>query len=382
MPTPKDLSRAVGYIKAGAVSAGFEFRGSAGIEEAWVSQVLVRARDPRVLEAVRAAQAQTGFVFRDVVTPEFYEALRQELSNGDVDPDSFIQGFSPEHGTDRPWSELDPGVNRTFLLREYEKCRNFDQTPVCLGWVDEPGKCHACGACTPPERDAIVHPRAEVVQNLDALERRLKVLRASETVVEMHMELDPRCQGLPMDIIHAWHARAWMKTMDLVREYRRHEPHGRSEEGEDCLASGLEILRPVFLAEGAARVRQVLEDPELLAKVNAEFAIYGRILGPVAPSALDGIWHLHGAMAPDISGWLASRGMKHTMRKDGIAKVYDMAKESLKKKIVRSLRCEQLEDGSWATRLETLDKFSAKDFLHSVLATGPDRNRATFHRES
>jgi radical SAM superfamily enzyme YgiQ (UPF0313 family) len=382
MPTPKDLSRAVGYIKAGAVSAGFEFRGSAGIEEAWTSQVLVRARDPRVLEAVRAAQAETGFVFRDIVTPEFYEALRRELSKGDVDPDSFVRGFGPEHGTDRPWSDLDPGVNRKFLLHEYEKCRSFDQTPVCLGWVDEPGKCHACGACTPPERDAIVHPRQEVVQDLDALERRLKALRASETVVEMRVELDSRCLGLPMDIVHAWHARAWMQALDLVHEYRRHDPHGRSEEGDDCLATGLEILRPVFLAEGAQHVRLALADPELLAKVNAQFAVYGKILGPVAPNVVDGIWHLDGATVPDISGWLASRGIKHTMRKDGTAKVYEMAKESLKKKIVRSLRCEQTADGSWSTRLETLDKFSAKDFLQSVLTAGPDRNRATFRREA
>jgi hypothetical protein len=251
-----------------------------------------------------------------------------------------------------------------------------------LGWVDEPGKCHACGACTPPERDAIVHPRQEVVQDLDALERRLKALRASETVVEMRVELDSRCLGLPMDIVHAWHARAWMQALDLVHEYRRHDPHGRSEEGDDCLATGLEILRPVFLAEGAQHVRLALADPELLAKVNAQFAVYGKILGPVAPNVVDGIWHLDGATVPDISGWLASRGIKHTMRKDGTAKVYEMAKESLKKKIVRSLRCEQTADGSWSTRLETLDKFSAKDFLQSVLTAGPDRNRATFRREA
>lgn len=381
MPAPKDLSRAVGFIKAGAVSAGFEFRGSAGIEEAWVSQVLVRARDPRVLEAVRAAQAETGFVFRDMVTPEFHDALRRELSKDGTDPDSFVRGFSPEHGSDRPWSGLEPGVDRGFLLREYGKCVDFDQTPVCLGRVAEPGRCHACGACAPPEREAVVHARAEVGQDLDALERRLKSLRASETVVEMRVELEPRCQGLPMDVVHAWHARAWMRALGLVREYRRHEGHGRSEDGDDCIASGLEILRPVFLADGARRALSALEDPELLAKVNAEFAFYGRILGPVADAAVDGIWRLRGPAVPDLSGWLASRGIKHTMRRDGGAKVYEVAKESLRKKIARSLRCEQAEDGSWATRLEACEKFSARDFLHAV-HSGPDRNRAAFRRES
>jgi hypothetical protein len=247
--------------------------------------------------------------------------------------------------------------------------------------VDEPGKCHACGACTPPEREAIVHARSETVQDLDDLERRLKTLRASQTVVEMRVELDPRCVGLPMDIVHAWNARAWMKVLGLVREYRRHEPHGRSDDGVDCLASGLEILRPVFLADGANRVRQALEDPGLLEQVNAEFSFYGRILGPAGNGPVDGIWQLSAPTAPDLSGWLASRGIKHTMRREGAAKVYDLPVESLKKKILRTLRTEQAEDGSWTTRLRSGDKFSVRDFLHAV-HPGPDRVHANLHRES
>ncbi len=382
MPDPKDLSRTVGMIKGAAVSSGFEFRGSAGIEEAWTSQVLVRARGPEVMRAVRAAQEETGFVFRDAVTPEFFQALRRELSKDGADPDGHLRGFGPEHGDERPWSLLDPGVGRAFLLKEYHRCRSFRQTTVCLGWVDEPGKCHACGACTPPEREAIVHARSEVVQDLDDLERRLKSLRASETVVEMRVELDPRCVGLPMDIVQAWNARAWMKSLGLVREYRRHEPHGRSDDGVDCLASGLEILRPVFLADGADRVRQALEDPGLLERVNAEFSFYGRILGPAAGVGIvDGFWQLSGPTAPDLSGWLASRGIRHTLRREGAAKVYDLSRESLKKKILRPLHSEQAEDGSWTTRLGSGDKFSARDFLHAV-HPGPERVHANLRRES
>ena len=381
MPSPKELSRTVGFIKAGAVSAGFEFRGAAGIEEAWTSQVLVRARGPEVMRAVRAAQEETGFVFRDAVTPEFFEALRRELSKEGADPDSHLRGFSPDDGGERPWSLLDPGVGRSFLLREYHRCRAFQQTTVCLGWVDEPGKCHACGACTPPEREAIVHAPTEVVQDLDDLERRLKALRASEVVVGMRVELDPRCVGLPMDIVQAWNARAWMKVLGLVREYRRHEPHGRWDDGVDCLASGLEILRPVFLADGADRVRQALSDPGLLERVNAEFRFYGRILGPATGEATDGIWHLTGSVAPDLSGWLASKGIKHTLRREGTARVYDLSRDSLKKKILRTLRSEQAQDGSWSTSVGSGEKFSVREFLHGV-HPGPDRFQASLRRES
>jgi hypothetical protein len=80
------------------------------------------------------------------------------------------------------------------------------------------------------------------------LERRLKALRAQETEIAIDVDLSPACRGLPMDLIQTRHARAWMKLLDDPKGYRRHHPHGRSEDSDDCLASGLETLKPVFLA--------------------------------------------------------------------------------------------------------------------------------------
>lgn len=381
MPDPKELSRKVGFIKAAAVSAGFEFRGSAGVEEAWVSQVLVRARDNRVMEAVQAAQARTGFVFRDVVTEEFYEALRQELTDRHGDPDQFVRGFEDAHVDDQPWSLLDPGVSRKFLVREWKRCQDFVQTTVCLGWVDEPGKCHACGACTPPEREAITHARTAVDQDLDVLDRKLKTLRASEEIVAVRVELSDVCLGLPMDLVHAWHARAWMKVLGVVREYRRHEPHGRQLESDDCLAAGLEVLNPVFWKEAAGKIRQALVDGRILSQVNDLFAPYGKVLGPAAEAGTAATWILSSPSPPDLSGWLASRGLKHTMRREGAAKVYDLPKDSLKKKIVDLLRSEQGSDGAWMTKIVTGEKFSARDFL-KVAIPGPERAYTAMRREA
>ncbi|MEN9309475.1 MAG: hypothetical protein RL173_3407 [Fibrobacterota bacterium] len=381
MIDPRELSRKVGYIKAAAVSAGFEFRGSAGIEEAWVSQVLVRARDGRVMEAVRAAQAKTGFVFRDVITEEFYETLRQELTDRHGDPDAFVRGFGDELVDEQPWSNLDPGVARRFLVREWKRCQEFVQTTVCLGWVDEPGKCHACGACTPPEREAITHARTEHGQDLDVLDKKLRALRATETVVPVAVELSDACTGLPMDLIHAWHARAWMKVLGVVREYRRHEPHGRQEESEDCIAAGRETLNPVFWADAADKVRMALADEQILSQVNELFAPYGKVLGAAEVLPADGVWSLVSSQPPDLSGWLGSRGLKHTMRRDGVAKIYDLPKESIKKKLAKSIRSEEGVDGIWRTRLESGEKFSPRDFLKGAVP-GDLRAYAVLRRES
>ncbi len=381
MPDPKELSRKVGFIKAAAVSAGFEYRGSAGIEEAWVSQVLVRSRDGRAMEAAMAAQEKTGFVFRDAVTEEYYQALRVELAERHGDPDAFTAGIDADAPDDAPWAELDPGVSRRFLVREWKRCLEFDQTPVCLGWVDEPGKCQACGACTPPEREAITHARTEPTQDLEALDRRLKRLRETESVVAVRVDLSDACIGLPMDAIHAWHARVWMKALGIVREYRRHMPHGSADDGPDCLAAGLETLNPVFWFDAAERVREALQDESILARVNEWFAPYGEVVGPARQDAASGEWELRWCAAPDLSGWLASRGLKHTMRRDGGARVFDLPKESLKKKIVLSLRCQELSNGSWLVRFATGEKFSAKDFLRGV-CPGPEWVYARLRRVS
>ncbi len=379
MPDPRVLSRKVGFIKAAAVTAGFEFRGSAGVEEAWVSQVLVRARDGRVLDAVREAQKKTGFIFRDVVTEEFYEVLRQELTERYGDPDQFVRGYGEELEAGQPWSNLDPGVARRFLVREWKRCQEFDQTTVCLGWVDEPGKCHACGACTPPEREAITHARTAHNQDLDKLDKKLRALRETEEAVGVQVELFDTCVGLPMDLIQAWHARAWMKTLGVVREYRRHDPFGRSEESEDCLAAGLEILNPVFWKDAAEKVREALSDEQILSQVNALFAPYGKVLGPASANAAQAIWSMTTPTAPDLSGWLASRGLKHTLRREGAIRVYDLPKESLKKKLAVVLRCEEGDDGIWQTHLESAEKFSVRDFLKGAMP-GTERVYAVLRR--
>jgi hypothetical protein len=333
------------------------------------------------MEAAMAAQERTGFVFRDAITEDYYEALRAELAERHGDPDMFTAGIDSEQPDEAPWADLDPGVSRRFLVREWNRCLEFVQTPVCLGWVDEPGKCQACGACTPPEREAITHARMEPAQDLDALDRRLKRLRETESVVAVQVELSDACIGLPMDMVHAWHARAWMKVLDVAREYRKHQPHGRADDGPDCLASGLETLNPVFWFETAERVREALRDGSVLERVNELFAPYGKVVGEVPTEAPSGEWELRWTRAPDLSGWLASRGLKHTMRRDGDVRVLDLPKESLKKKIVSSMWCQELSDGAWLVRFGTGDKFSAKEFLRGT-CPGPEWVYAKLRRVS
>jgi len=361
MTDPKTLSRMCGFVKATAVSAGFEFRGAADVEEAWVSQVLVRARGPEILDSVREAQSRTGFVFRDVVSHEFYETLRTVLAERGIDPDSTVQGYHPDVQATTPWDDLNPGVSRKFLKSEWKRCRDFLQTPVCLGWVEEEGDCQACGACNAPEREAITHARSAPRQDLDALDKKIREIRRSETLVPVEVDLVPACRGLPRDLVEAWHARAWMQEYpELVRGYRRHESHPE----EHFLSTGRQILTSVWLPEAAAAVRDILADPERRARLDEFFAPYGRILGE--PGDPPRKFVLSGAATLDPTGWINERGLKHTFRREGGTRRWEFPKETLKKRIVRELARTE-EDGIATISVLTDEKFEVREFLRAVV---------------
>lgn len=374
MPDPKTLSRMCGFVKSVAVNAGFEFRGAAGVEEAWVSQVLVRARGPHILEAVREAQRRTGFLFRDAVSEEFYKSLREVLSENDRDPDEAVKGFDPEVQESVPWEDLNPGVSRKFLKSEWRRCLEHVQTPVCLGWVDEEGDCQACGACNKEEREAITHARQPPRQDLDALERRVKELRRSETVVEVEVELSDACQGLARDLVESRLASALMThAPELVRGYRHHEP----DPEEIFLSTGRRILRPVLLEEAAETLRTLLRDPDFLERTTRSFASLGRVLG--SPGTPPTRVLLRGSAPLDPGGWVASRGLKHTFRKDGSTRRWEFPKETLKKRIVRGLVRAESDEGA-EIRIEIDEKFDVKEFLKAVVAP-EDRHAVTVRWE-
>ena len=366
MPDPKTLSRGIGLVKAIAVSAGFEFRGAADAAEAWTSQVLARARSPRVLEAAQTACKRLDFVFRNGVTEEFREAFEEELALLGISPLEALAGYDPSE--DVPWAQLEPGVERAFLVRTWQASQAFLQQPVCLGLDKRDGRCQACGACIPTERAAVTSHRDAAMPNLAALAAKVKAQHQSETPLSLTVELTSACRQLPLDLIHSRLARALMRAFpELTPLYRRCDPNGRAEDGDDCLATGLETLHPVLLPAGIEMLRQILSSPERLAAVNAEFSGYGKILAEGELPAETAGWQIRTPFRPDPGHYLTHFGLKHTLRRDGEARVFELPKDSLKKKLLRTLRLEET-DGNWLITLEAGAKFSLRDFLREACA--------------
>ena len=361
MPDSKTLSRSVGFIKNVAVQAGFEYRGAAEIPEAWMSQVLVRARTPEVFAAAWAACEKTGFVFRNGVTEEYMEALRAELVERGIEESELLRGIEP--GETVPWGALEPGVDRSFMLKQWFDCKEFLQLAVCMGLEGKVGHCHSCGSCDKDERKFLLTHVDDPMPDLVKLAARIKDIRQSETIQPLQVEIADECLHMPMDLIHSQLARAFMMAFpELTPLYRRFEAHGRAEDADECMATGLETLRPIFLPEGARRVRQILSNPEELAQVQSYFGRYGRVVAEGEATSESSSWEFRLPFRPELGKYLSTFGLKHILRRDGAAQVFEMPKESLKKKLVLSLRCEEIE-GRWIVCLDGGPKFNLKEFL-------------------
>lgn len=366
MPDPKTLSRSVGFIKNVAVQAGFEFRGAAETAESWMSQVLVRARTPLILEAARAACEKTGFVFRLGVPEEFMVAFREELEAREISEEEALRGVDPSESV--PWDSLEPGVDRAFVVKQWFDCEQFLQIKVCMGLDGLNGKCHSCGSCDKDERKFLITHRDDPMPDLDKLAARIKAVRASETPLPLTVRLFAASRSLPMDLIHSRLARAFMMAFpELTPVYRRFDPHGRKEDSDACLATGLETLTPVFLREGTERVRQILSNPEELAKVNAEFALYGEILPDTVVSTEGSRWLLRTPYRPQPGKYLAARGLKHILKRVDGRQVFEMPKDSLKKKLILSLTQSET-DGLFVLELDAGPKFELREFLKEAAA--------------
>src|SRR5262249_7307819 len=110
---PMERYQAIIDEAAGCVRrAGFEFREAADLPEYWVSQVLVRASDPRVGEALRAAVDATGFLYYREVSRAFRDRFEGELVKRGLSSRELLRGHDLETSRTKPWAAIETGVKR------------------------------------------------------------------------------------------------------------------------------------------------------------------------------------------------------------------------------------------------------------------------------
>ena len=144
---------------------------------------------------------------------------------------------------------------------------------------------------------------------------------------------------------------------------------------EICWVAGDDGVMLDWLPEGLALLRERLADPDFLADVNGILADWGELRGEI-PTALrpadDGrewAYRIESPFRLDFDAYAKAKGLKFTLRKVDGACVYELSKDSLKKRLLKSLTAVEVEGPNgkeWTVDAECAAKFSADEFLREA----------------
>jgi radical SAM superfamily enzyme YgiQ (UPF0313 family) len=349
-PSMKEVARLAEEFEKTVSRTGYEARMAAPAEEYWVSQVLVRARDPRVWEALVSAQKKTGFAYQRMVTHSFHTAFREALAATGLDPDTCAAPADFDDDT-VPWAKLGSGLSRKFLRKKALEARDYTEAPA-----------------HPPVKAAEV-VRGVYVPPHERAKARLDAWRKTAVTVPVGLRIAPSLAGVPRSVLAARLAAAvFAEWDDLVEPYAGYEGCLIGKDWAETPATGLERINLSFSFGAAEVFARRIVDPEGRARVNARL---GDDLAVIARPPEEGEGLRYAFRSPfEFKGaaWCAAAHIKFTLRRPekGLS-VYDIAPQSKKKASVADLTCREAE-GMWIVSFLARSGFDLKNFLSTAFA--------------
>ena len=376
---PEDYTRIARRIGHIARQAGFEYRGAADEAENYVSQVLVRADGPAYWRALKQSVVETGFLYYREMAGDFMAALRRNLAAEGITDAESLAGSDLETSRKKPWARLETGVRREFLHVQYKRARRFVDPGYCLGTTEKEASCLACTACeTPEEMDFLTDQRRKHAADADGFDGRRKAVRQSVEPVGLAVSWTSKVLGLPRKYPALALASSLMRSDGaLVASFWRFRESWIAAPKEACWVAGEDGVILEWQPEGAALLRERLADPLFLHEVNSWLGEWGELLGEL-PMALrpsqDTPAHtfvFRSPFPPAPEAYAQARGLRYTLRKSPAAWDYAWSKDSLKKRIVKSLRALKGTgegNGTWEVRVEPGAKFDPEEFQREAFA--------------
>jgi radical SAM superfamily enzyme YgiQ (UPF0313 family) len=367
------VTRRLGHI---ARMAGFEYRGAADEAENYVSQVLVRADGPGFWAALKQATAETGFKYYREMAAGFMDSLRRKLADQGIDDGKALGGFDLEESRKKPWTRWETGVRREFLHVQYKRARRFVDPGYCLGTIEEEAACLACTACeTAEEMSFLTDLRRKHEPDAEGFDARRKLILKSAEPICLGVRWTARVLGLPRKypalILASCLMRAEKALTPFFWRYRESWAPGAKE---TCWVAGDDGLVLDWLPEGLALLRTRLADPDFLADANAALAEWGEVLGEIPATlkpkedAREWSYAFRSPFFPDIDRYAKARGLRFTLKKADGARVYEWSKDSLKKRLLKTLAASECGGGEWLVRVTAGNKFSPEEFQREAFA--------------
>jgi radical SAM superfamily enzyme YgiQ (UPF0313 family) len=343
-----DLDRCEPILRRIASSArrwGFEYRSAAELPETFVSQILVRAADPRTGRALRRALEETEFLYYRQVSRAFVGRFRDALTAEGTSSAEALRGHGP--GDAVPWSGVEVGVEREFLWQELARLRRGEDAGYCLGRTSVArARCQKCGACTPAEVAALTGSRPQPWPGPSSLATRLREAREAERPLRFLVHAGPAARGLPRKHLGVALVRALCTVHPgLAPSYRRYGGAQLEQEGVGVWLEGEDVLTLFWNREAEAALELAAASVETRSLVDAALGAWGSWLGlaPVdwSPRSLE----IRSPFEPALDPFLRGLGLKFERRRLEGGYALELTPASKKKGILRELRWERDASG-------------------------------------
>jgi radical SAM superfamily enzyme YgiQ (UPF0313 family) len=349
-PQPETLKPIMAAIRNMVEAGGFEFRLSSEINDYLLSQVLVRADDHRIFQALLGALSKTGYVYYRSVPLSFINELTGACADAGLPLSSLLSGNAADD-QDKPWLFFQTGADRGFILRQAQAAKGLMSDLDCAADASGDGP------------SAALASRGKSLCQSTGLKEKIRTAQASTESAPLLVELKDPCRGLPRAAAGAALASAIMKTEPAcVPWYRGYANSLLSNGGAPCWMTGDDIITLLWLRAGIQTLERIIQDPEKLSRINTLFRGFGKVrkYAPVTPQIYR--MSLQSPFPFEPKGFFGKRGLTYVLRKNGGGYTLDFTKQALKKNLISVCEYAVSLDSGTNLDLTVSRKFNAEEF--------------------
>lgn len=346
-------------------NSGFEFRESSNLPEYWVSQILVRADQQSVSKAFVKTIVDTDFIYYREIPESFRWNFEKNLLHENLRVQGLLKGFTLEDSKKKPWVQIQSGVHRDYLWKQFQQIQSYKEIDYCLGRNWTQAKCQKCGGCPTPEHiQAIVLSEQKRKYGIDQFKQHRK--ESAETILPIVflINLNKTSLGIPRKTIATALARSIMLAeRQLIPYYKGYLKNYWDTQEQPCWVYGHDQLTLLWNEPALPRIEQLMRNEQFIQKTEDHFRNWGTLVevssSPWQPQKLT----LISDAELYLTQYFKNNGLKHTLKKiKDDTYLFEFSKESLKKKIITQILYTK-EHQTYKYELLLSSKFNISDFI-------------------
>jgi len=330
----------------------FETREAMETEEYLISQILARASDTKIMEAMLRTLEETDFIYYRKITPEFSYLFLNNLKKMDLSEEQLLTGFSLEESETKPWSAIDTGIEKETLWNIFLKNSHFEETGQIF------------------TENRIIEPPAYTIKQYKEMAIKVKNATAEKSFC---INIDEQSRGIPRKYIGLALAKALMTSNESLTAYFRSYISSFWETDSSKLfwTTGDDILKLSFDKEAIPIIEKLMNDKTSIMQINKNLQPWGTLKNISIPAKPLFKISVESQYKFNEANYFKNRGLKYTLIKQE-KNIYRMefTKDSIKKGIILHLLYKTTSQDPYKIIIEILagQKFIPEEFIKESFA--------------